>query len=316
MKPILISLLLVFSTPSFAGGEPGVCDGQQDSIYEIAEKSGTFTTLITALNLTGLDGVLKDEGNFTVFAPNDAAFAKVPKDLLQYLINNPEELKKVLLYHVAGARLTSSQVVMANEIDTLLGKMVRVDVNDQGAFLNDSKIIATDINACNGIIHVIDSVLVPNEETPGNDPKTVEYVDINSYMGTWYEIARYDNFFQKDCIAGARAQYSLQNNSVKVVNTCKTASGSKIANGIATVVDKESNAKLNVAFGPFGGGEYWILALDENYQYALVGDSSRSNLWILSRSKTLDDQTYEKLSQIAKKEGFNLSKLKKSPIYE
>ena len=192
----LVRLIFLFtkliSVNAFAMHHEDRClDG--DSIYEVAERAGSFTTLLTALRLTGLDSVMKAEGNYTVFAPNDDAFGKLSPELLDYLINNPEELKSILLYHVAGKKLKAKNVVKAKEVETLLGKMIRVKANEDGAFLNDSKIIATDIKACNGIIHVIDSVLVPGEDTPDNDPNTAEYVELMKYVGTWYEISSYNS---------------------------------------------------------------------------------------------------------------------------
>ncbi len=313
LKTVVISLWIFSALPSYASSHESCEAGK--SIYQIAENAGSFKTLISALEITGLDEVMKDDGNFTVFAPTDDAFQRLPPETLEFLINHPEELKKILLYHVAGKRLEAAQVVNSNEVDTLLEKILKVSLKEDGAFLNDSKIIATDIKACNGIIHVIDSVLVPNANTPSNDPKTVDFVDLFWYMGTWYEIARYDTFFQKDCKA-SRAKYSLKKDYVKVVNTCLTFSGkTRDVTGRATVEDQKSNAKLKVKFSPFGEGEYWILALGDFYQYALIGDSSRSNLFILSRFKTMNPKTYNKLLKIAEKEGFNTSKIKKSEIF-
>lgn len=286
-----------------------------NSIYEVAKSAGGFSTLLTALRLTGLDEVMKAKGNYTVFAPNDDAFSKLPPETLDYLINNPEELKSILLYHVAGKRLKAKDVVAAKEVETLLGKMIRVNVSNDGAFLNESQIIATDIKACNGVIHVLDSVLVPNENTPDNDPQTAEYVDLMKYVGTWYEIARLEQRFQKGCVS-SKAIYKLKRDKVKVTNVCKKANGrKKKAKGIAIVKDKETNSKLFVSFVPFFrnfglfGGDYWIIDIDEEYQWAIVGDAKRESLWFLSRTPEISKRLYKRLKRKAEKQGFDTSEL-------
>lgn len=126
---------------------------------------------------------------------------------------------------------------------------------------------------------------------------TVEQVDIAEYMGKWYEIAKYPVVFETGCY-GVTAEYSLNGDgTVRVFNTCRTADGA-IANtieGYAAVEDPTTNAKLMVYFfGPFGA-PYWILELGENYEYAVVGDPTRSFFWILSRAPQLDDATYESI---------------------
>lgn len=147
---------------------------------------------------------------------------------------------------------------------------------------------------------------------------TVDYVDLNRYLGRWYEIARFDFFFEKGCTA-TEANYSLRKDGeVKVVNKCRIGSPNgelRQAEGRAWVVDNETNAKLKVQFFltstkiPFIAGNYWVLDIDEDYQYALVGDQSRRYLWILSRTKTLDERIYEELVAKAKDMHFDTSKL-------
>lgn len=126
--------------------------------------------------------------------------------------------------------------------------------------------------------------------------ETVASVDIPSYMGKWYEIASYPTFFNTNCTA-TTATYTLQEDgTVRVVNECRvgdvTGPVSRIE-GTARVVDTETNAKLKVSFSLFPEGDYWIIDLDEEYQWAVVGDPRRSTLFILSRTPTLDDDVYE-----------------------
>ncbi len=128
---------------------------------------------------------------------------------------------------------------------------------------------------------------------------TVEFVDVERYMGTWYEIAKYPNAFERGC-EGVTAEYTLMpRGDVRVVNVCRTPDGGvdRRIEGFATVADKSTNAKLTVFFFfPFGA-PYWIIDLDDEYTYAVVGDPSRTYLWILSRTPTMDQQIYEAIVQ-------------------
>jgi len=140
--------------------------------------------------------------------------------------------------------------------------------------------------------------------------KTVDNVDVNKYMGTWYEIVRLPNSFEKglECVT---ATYSLkENGDVKVTNRGRNVDNhSKIdeANATAWVVDTTSNSKLKVRFfWPFTG-DYWIIALDKDYQYAMVGSPSRKHLWILSRQSKLDESVAKSLLDSAARAGFDVS---------
>ena len=142
--------------------------------------------------------------------------------------------------------------------------------------------------------------------------KTVPYVDIERYMGKWYEIARFEQRFQKDCV-GVTATYSLnENGSVKVLNECrlKTLDGKyKSAEGCAKVADKMTNSKLRVTFfWPFYG-DYWVIDLGENYEYAVVGAPNRDYLWILSRTPQMDEQQYAEILQRLQEQHYDISKL-------
>jgi apolipoprotein D and lipocalin family protein len=138
------------------------------------------------------------------------------------------------------------------------------------------------------------------------------YVDLNKYMGVWYEIARLPVSFQEGCYA-TKATYTLRNDgTVEVLNTCNKNSLEgklKKAEGKAFVADPTTNAKLKVQFfWPFKG-DYWILDVGENYQYAVVGEPSRENLWILSRNQSMNRGTLEKLIEKVNSQGFDTSKL-------
>lgn len=146
--------------------------------------------------------------------------------------------------------------------------------------------------------------------------ETVPSVDLKRYVGAWYEIAKFPNWFQRGCVSNTRAEYSLNaDGSMKIVNTCSTKTGeSKTALGRATVVPESNNTKLSVNFGGPIGGAYWIIGLDEsNYSWALVGHPSRKFLWILSRRPILDPATYRQIVELAAKRGYNVSKLELTP---
>ena len=129
-------------------------------IVQTAEADGNFTTLIAALEATDLNTTLKGTGPFTVFAPTDAAFAALDSDVLGWLLANPSALSEVLLYHVVAGSYNSTEVVGLDSIQTLQGGNLTI-TKCCGVRVNDAKITAVDIECANGIIHVIDEVLIP-----------------------------------------------------------------------------------------------------------------------------------------------------------
>ncbi len=145
-----------------------------------------------------------------------------------------------------------------------------------------------------------------------NPPKTVKYVDLKKYIGLWYEIAKIPNSFQDHCVKGTTAKYVMKDDGeITVINSCIDEDG-KIddADGIARVVDKKTNAKLEVSFVSFFGwrpfwGDYWIIGLDENYKWAIVGTPNRKYGWVLSRTPQLNKETMDSIFQIIKEQGYN-----------
>jgi uncharacterized surface protein with fasciclin (FAS1) repeats len=134
-----------------------------DTIAEVAEGAGTFGTLLAAVKAAGLADVLMGEGPLTVFAPTDEAFAKLPEGTVESLLEkeNIEKLQKILTYHVVSGRVFSDAVLKSQSLETLAGVGVAVSLKDGSAMVNDSVIVATDIDASNGVVHVIDAVLLP-----------------------------------------------------------------------------------------------------------------------------------------------------------
>jgi apolipoprotein D and lipocalin family protein len=145
--------------------------------------------------------------------------------------------------------------------------------------------------------------------------QVVPRVDLDRYLGTWYEIATIPQRFQKDCVAVTATYTLLDDGKIEVLNKCrkKTLDGEiKIAKGKAWVVDKETNAKLKVQFfWPFRG-DYWIIELDPDYQYAVVGHPGRKYLWILSRTPQMDEALYQDLMRRIADKGYDLSLIKRT----
>jgi apolipoprotein D and lipocalin family protein len=141
--------------------------------------------------------------------------------------------------------------------------------------------------------------------------RVVGHVDLNRYAGEWYEIARYPHRFQEGCV-GSKATYSLDDGRIVVVNECyeQTSAGTlRSVKGSARVVDRETNAKLKVTFfWPFAG-DYWIIDLDDKYQYAVVGHPTRKYLWILSRTQEMDEQVYQDILMRLREQRYDTAKL-------
>jgi uncharacterized surface protein with fasciclin (FAS1) repeats len=131
------------------------------NIVDTAVAAGNFTTLVSLVKQAGLAETLSAQGSYTVFAPTDAAFKKVPKKTLQALGEDKAMLKSVLLYHVAEGRLAAKRVVKRSSIKTLNGERVRVRVRGGNVFVNTSKVVTSDVRASNGIIHAVNRVLIP-----------------------------------------------------------------------------------------------------------------------------------------------------------
>lgn len=160
-------------------------------------------------------------------------------------------------------------------------------------------------------------VMMPSEAAAKSEPpETVQTVDVNRYMGLWYEIARYPVWFEKDCVAVTAEYTLLPNGKVRVLNSCRKKSfdgPGKIAKGKAWIADKKTNAKLKVSFfWPFRG-DYWILELGPDYEYAIVGDPKRKTLWILARAPRISEELYAALLKKIEAMGFDPLKLEKTP---
>lgn len=144
-----------------AAGSATKSESREKNIVEKAIAAGSFKTLVSLLEQAGLAETLATGGKFTVFAPTDAAFAKVPKKTLDALGANPEKLKAVLLYHVAKGELRAERVVKRSSIKTLNGAYLKVKVRGQTVKINNASVQKANVDASNGVIHVINRVLIP-----------------------------------------------------------------------------------------------------------------------------------------------------------
>ncbi len=131
-------------------------------VVDAAVAAGSFNTLVAAVKAAGLVEVLKGPGPFTVFAPTDEAFAKLPAGTVEALLADKEKLSQILTYHVVPGRLEAKAVVGMNQLKTVQGSMLTVGSSASGAKVDGANIIKTDIATGNGIIHVIDTVVIPN----------------------------------------------------------------------------------------------------------------------------------------------------------
>ena len=150
---------------------------------------------------------------------------------------------------------------------------------------------------------------------------TIPSLNVPRYMGTWYEIAKYPNFFQRKCVSNTVARYSAQpDGTVRVDNRCKQDDGQVIdAIGQARQIGTTNSAKLEVRFAPawlsflpIVWGNYWVIDIDSDYQLVAVSEPKREYLWILSRTPEVSATTYNELLARLKKDGFDLEKLEKS----
>lgn len=129
-------------------------------IVDVAASDASFSTLVTALKAADLVDALKADGPFTVFAPTDDAFAKLPAGTLDALLQDTDKLKQILTYHVVSGKVMASDVAGLTSADTLAGKPVKVDTSN-GVKIGEANVVKADIVASNGVIHVIDTVLIP-----------------------------------------------------------------------------------------------------------------------------------------------------------
>jgi len=165
MKFRTLTLTALVAGASLVAINPAVADGHgmKKDIVDTAVAAGDFGTLAAALQAAGLVDTLKSEGPFTVFAPTDEAFAKLPAGTVDNLLKpeNKDQLTAILTYHVVGGEVTAEQVVGLTSATTVNGADIAIAVKDGKVHINDAMVTTADIMTSNGVIHVIDSVLIP-----------------------------------------------------------------------------------------------------------------------------------------------------------
>jgi uncharacterized surface protein with fasciclin (FAS1) repeats len=161
MRSKLATLAVAAAAAAGLAGAPA--RAAETDIVETAIAAGQFTTLAAALDRAGLVATLKGPGPFTVFAPTDAAFAKLPAGTVDDLLKpeNKAQLTAILTYHVVPGRVMAADVAQLTEAETVNGKMVKVRADGGSVMVNDAKVTAADVTASNGVIHVIDTVILP-----------------------------------------------------------------------------------------------------------------------------------------------------------
>ena len=155
-------------------------------------------------------------------------------------------------------------------------------------------------------------------QQPVPEVKTVASVSLERYVGKWYEVARFPNRFQTQCIGDVTAEYKKRNDGrIDVINSCRKADRTvEQANGLAFIDDTASNAKLKVRFAPawlswipMVWGNYWVIGLAQDYSYAVISEPSREYLWVLSRTPNLSEESYRAALKLAAEQGLDVKKL-------
>ncbi|WP_431357112.1 fasciclin domain-containing protein [Marinomonas primoryensis] len=159
----LVTLPLIVASFVFMSVAHADHHGMKKDIVDVAVENGSFTTLVAAVKAAGLVDTLKSEGPFTVFAPTDDAFAKLPKGTVEMLLKpeNKDQLVAVLTYHVVSGSVMAADVVKIDSAKTVQGQSVMVSVVDGNVMIDNAMVIIPDVKASNGVIHVIDTVLLP-----------------------------------------------------------------------------------------------------------------------------------------------------------
>lgn len=155
---LLVLLTVIMSSTLFAGK-----NSHSKDIVDIAAGSHDFTTLVAAVKAAGLVDTLKSDGPFTVFAPTNEAFAKLPEGTVESLLKpeNRDQLVSILTYHVVAGKVLASDVIKLDKAATVQGQMATVTVSNVGVMIDNANVVKTDIEASNGVIHVIDTVILP-----------------------------------------------------------------------------------------------------------------------------------------------------------
>ncbi|MDE1336117.1 fasciclin domain-containing protein [Vibrio aestuarianus] len=154
----LVAATAIFPFTAYADGH-----GMKKDVVDVAVENGSFNTLVTAVKAAGLVDTLKGEGPFTIFAPTDEAFAKLPNVTVETLLQpeNKDKLVSILTYHVVSGKVMAADVITMDNARTIQGQMVKITLDGDSVMINNANVVAADVKASNGVIHVIDTVLLP-----------------------------------------------------------------------------------------------------------------------------------------------------------
>ena len=179
IKPLLLSAALLIPFSTQAGGHGDHSKKMANDIVHIAASADTFSTLVAAVKAADLVDTLKSEGPFTVFAPTNEAFAKLPAGTVENLLKpeNKDQLIAVLTYHVVPGKVSASEVVNLDSANTVQGDTIDISMKGQHVMIDNAKVVKADIMASNGIIHVIDQVILPDMNA-----KTASMEKVNQAM--------------------------------------------------------------------------------------------------------------------------------------
>jgi len=163
LKKFITTLSIVIASFTFTSVAQAAHHGMHKDIVDVASENGSFTTLVAAVKAAGLVDTLKGKGPFTVFAPTDEAFAKLPEGTVEMLLKpeNKDKLVAVLTYHVVPGKVTATDVMKIDSAKTVQGQPVMVKVVDGKVMINDAQVVTADVEASNGVIHAVDTVLMP-----------------------------------------------------------------------------------------------------------------------------------------------------------
>lgn len=163
-KKITTAILITAASIGFSFSAQANHHGMKKDVVDVAVENGSFTTLVAAVKAAGLVDTLKGKGPFTIFAPSDAAFSKLPEGTVEMLLKpeNKEKLTAVLTYHVVAGKIMAKEVAKLDSAKTLQGQSVMIKTS-MGVMVNDANVMMPDVKAINGVIHVIDTVLLPKK---------------------------------------------------------------------------------------------------------------------------------------------------------
>lgn len=161
-KSAVLALALI-AAPAAASAQGMAATAPTKDIVTTAVEAGTFKTLAAALEAAGLVATLQGEGPFTVFAPTDAAFAKLPAGTVEALLKDKEKLTQILTYHVVSGKVEAADVVKLTSAKTVNGQSVAIKVNGGKVQIDNATVTTADVQASNGVIHIIDTVILPKE---------------------------------------------------------------------------------------------------------------------------------------------------------